>query len=194
MSDITKEGYPDIPFNQPEVLQPKKKKNRKVLFSVLIVAFVILGIVGVGFVNKIQQFRHGGPLGMMIEKMTEGIDLDANQKTQVDQIKAEIKAKMEAKKDSRKQGMEEFEGLFRQSTLTKQQLIDLQAKREADKEEMKSFMIDELIKFHDLLNQSQRDKVGDKIKEFRESHKDGMHHGWDKKGKHGKDNKKMETQ
>src|SRR5258706_2532174 len=166
MPELTNEGYPDIPFNQPEVLQPKKKKSKKVLLSVLIIAFVIIGIVGVGFVNKIQHFRHGGPLGFMMDKMTEGIDLDANQKSQVDAIKEEIKTKMESKKDSHKKGMEEFEGLFRQSTLTKQQLIDLQSKREADREETKSFMMDELIKFHDLLNQTQRDKVADKIQDF----------------------------
>src|SRR5438876_326886 len=134
MPEITNEGYPDTPFNQPEVQQPKKKKSRKVLFSVLIIAFVIVGIVGVGFAKKVKNFHDHGPLGFMIEKMTEGIDLDANQKSQVDAIKEEIKTKMESKKDSHKKGMEEFEGLFRQSTLTKQQLVDLQAKREADRD------------------------------------------------------------
>src|SRR5258706_5071456 len=103
MPEITNEGYPDIPFNQPEIIQPKKKKSKKIIITILVVILVTIGIVGVGFAKKMKNFHDHGPLGFMIEKMTEGIDLDANQKTQVDQIKQEIKDKIESRKDSHKQ-------------------------------------------------------------------------------------------
>jgi Spy/CpxP family protein refolding chaperone len=168
MSDITNTAGP---VNEPPVKEvPKKKRNRKVIISVLVVCLIAVGVVGVGFAHKMHQFHQEGPWGFIIDKLSEGIDLNATQKTQVDQIKAEIKAKMEAKKDDHKKGMEEFEGLFRQSTLTKQQLIDIHAKREQDREDMKSFMMDEVIKFHDLLTDQQRNKVADKMKDFRENH------------------------
>ena len=37
---------------------------------------------------------------------------------------------------------------------------------------MVGFFEDELIKFHSILNADQRNKVADKIKDFRENHKD----------------------
>ncbi len=167
-------------FNDPveEIPAPKKRKGKKVLISFL-VFFLIVAVAGIGFAKKMGRM-HDGPLGFMIEKMTKDLDLNADQKSQVDKIKDEIKAKMDANKQDHKQSAEDFSNMFRQNTLDKQQVLDLESKREKDREDMKSFMVDELIKFHDLLTQSQRDKVADKIKEFSQ-HKD--HDGKDGKKK-----------
>jgi Spy/CpxP family protein refolding chaperone len=174
-------------FNEPveEIPAPKKKKGKKVLISSVIVFFLIVAVAGISFAKKMGQM-HDGPLGFMIEKMTKDLDLNADQKTQVDKIKDEIKTRMEANKQDHKQTAGDFANLFKQSTLDKQQLLDLEAKREKNREDMKSFMMDELIKFHDLLTQTQRDKVADKIKEF------GQHKDHD--GKDGKDKRKSDNQ
>lgn len=170
MSEIKNEEYPNIPFNSDEnnaeTPKPKKKKSMKIFLSVMVVIFVIVGIAGVGFAKKIKNFHDHGPLGFMMEKMTEDLDLSVQQKADVQKIKDEIKAKMDSKKEDHKSMGEDMGNMFRQSTLDKQKILDLAASREKNREEMKSFMIDELIKFHDLLTDAQRNKVADKMKDF----------------------------
>jgi len=171
MSDLFNDQVEEIPA-------PKKKKGKKVIVISIIVFFLIVAVAGITFAKKMGRM-HEDPIGFMIEKMTKDLDLTADQKTQVDKIKDEIKTKMDAKKQDHKQSAEDFSNLFRQSTLDKQQLLDLESRREQDRADMKSFMADELVKFHDLLTQSQRDKVADKIKEFGEHKFD--HDGKDRK-------------
>jgi Spy/CpxP family protein refolding chaperone len=162
-------------FNDPVELPPapKMNKGKKIFISSIIVVVILVAVVAVGYA-KMMGSNHGGPLGMMLDKMTKDLNLTTDQKTQVDQLKAEIKAKMDAKKDAnkdaRKQSAEDFANLFKQNTLDKQAVQDLAAKREKDREDMKSFMMDELVKFHDILTPDQRTKVADKIVDFA-SHK-----------------------
>lgn len=167
-------------FNDPVELAPapKMNKGKKIFISSIVVVVILVAVVAVGYTKMMGN--HNGPLGTMLEKMTKDLNLDANQKTQVDKIKDEIKAKMDAKKDankdSRKQSAEDFANLFKQSTLDKQAIQDLAAKRDKDREDMKNFMMDELVKFHDILTPDQRGKVADKIMDF-------ANHKHDKDGK-----------
>ncbi len=162
-------------FNDPVQLPPapKMNKGKKIFISSIIVVVILVAAVAVGY-SQMMRNNHGGPLGMMLDKITKDLNLSSDQKTQVDQIKAEIKAKMDAKrdanKDAHKKSAEDFANLFKQSTLDKQALQDLASQRDKDREDMKSFMMDELIKFHDLLTPEQRDKVAGKIMDF-SSHK-----------------------
>ncbi len=173
-------------FNDPVELPPapKMNKGKKIFISSIIVVVILVAVVAVGY-SKMMGSNHGGPLGMMLDKMTKDLNLTTDQKTQVDQLKAEIKAKMDAKKeankdkDGRKQNAEDFANLFKQNTLDKQAVQDLAAKRDKDREDMKSFMMDELVKFHDILTPDQRSQVADKIMDFanhKHDDKDGKKH------------------
>ena len=163
-----------------------KKSRKKIVLGLLLVVILIVSVVGISFANKVRQFRHDGPLVFMIEKITEDMDLTAQQKQSIQQIKDEIKAKMESrKKEDHASAMTDFENAFRQDNLDKTTLDAIATKHEADKQEMKSFFEDELIKFHNILTADQRNKVADKMKDFRQNHKDKSN---DKDGKKKFDN------
>ena len=125
---------------------------------------------------------------MMIGKMTEDLNLTESQKTDVEKMRQEIKAKFEANMDKRHDDAGSMEDLFRQDNLDKQQLENLRKKHEADREEMKSFMEDELIKFHNILTSDQRNKVADKMKDMHDKFKNGDFHPFhDKKDNNDRD-------
>jgi protein CpxP len=152
-----------------QLMKPNKKKmlKRFLLFGVLFIVIAALG-GGLVFAQKLKQFRDRGPLFFMMEKITKELDLNDNQKAEVDKIREEIKAKLENKKKEREKDFTEFENAFKKDKLDKQVLKDLAAKRESDKEEMKEFFMDELIKFHSILTPEQRTKAVEKMKEMRE--------------------------
>jgi Spy/CpxP family protein refolding chaperone len=167
---------------QPESAAPvnKKRSAKKVILIVVLVIFAIAAVAGVGFAKKIGGLHNGpGKLGFMMEMLTKDLDLNAQQKTDIDKIKDEIKTKMEANKDKRKGQAEDFENLLRQSSLDKNQVLEMQSKHETDREDMKNFMAEEMVKFHGVLTQEQRNKAADKMKEFREKRmNDKDKHGW----------------
>lgn len=173
--------------NNPEAETPKKplrkKSKRRIALVLLLAVIIVVSVVGIGFANKMKHFRDDGPLVFMMEKMTEDLNLNDQQKKSVQDIKDEIKAKMESrKKADHESTMTEFENAFRQDNLDKTTLETIASKREADKQEMKSFFEDELIKFHGILTSEQRNKVADKMKDFRQNHKD-WHKDKDQKNK-----------
>lgn len=170
--------------NQNQPVKSKSKLN-KFLLVYFISTIVIIAIVSVGFAanisnvkNYYQGFRDHGPFGFIMEKIVKELDLSDNQKKEMEKIRDEIKAKMDEKKKTREDHMSEFGNLFKQDKLDKEQIMSLANKHEADREEMKSFFIDELIKVHDILTPEQRTKAVEKMKEFKGKHKDG----WNKRG------------
>jgi Spy/CpxP family protein refolding chaperone len=88
----------------------------------------------------------------------------------MDKIRDEIKAKMDENKKKREDDMNEFGSMFKQDKLDKDQLIELSKKHDANREEMKSFFLDELIKVHSILTPEQRTKAVEKMKEFKDKH------------------------
>ena len=125
-----------------------------------------------------REFRDKGPWMFMMDKITKELNLTTQQQTEVDKIKAEIKAKMESNKQNRGQGMTDFQNAFKQDNLDVQTLKDIEAKRETSRQEMKDFIMGEIVKFHDILTPEQRAKLVDKMNEMKDKH---MKWGKDKK-------------
>ncbi len=177
MTDINEfpiEGKESNELNNTELSakNPGKRSPKKRIFlGILLALILVVSIAGISFANKMKHFRDDGPLVFMMEKITQDIDLTEQQKSQVQQIKDEVKTKMESRKKDHESSMSDFENAFRQDNLDKTTLDAIADKNKADREEMKSFFEDELIKFHSVLTQAQRNKVADKIKDFRENHK-----------------------
>jgi Spy/CpxP family protein refolding chaperone len=166
------------------VQEPKKPAGKsfkkKILISTLIIVFIIAGAAGVAYTQKVRQLRDKGPMFFLMDRMTKDLNLTEQQKTDVNKIKDEIKAKMESMKKNRTDVMSDFQNAFKQDNLDKKTLEDIEAKREANRTEMKGFFMDELIKFHDILTPDQRAKLVDKMNQMKEQHG---------KWKHNKDNK-----
>jgi Spy/CpxP family protein refolding chaperone len=171
--------------NPPEAEDLNKKKpsrgrKRKLIIGTVLVLFIITGVAGFGFARGFYEKHRGdGPWGFLIEKVAKDIDLNEQQKAEVEKIKDEIKAKMEANKQERSQGMDEMEQMFRSDSFDKQKALELMKQHDSKREEMRSFMLDEVAKFHSILTPDQRNKAVDKIKEYRQQ--------WhDSRGKHDK--------
>jgi len=152
-----------------EVKKPKTRIN-KLLLGYFITTIVIVAVVSVGFTMTAKKFKDHGPFGIIMEMVVKDLDLNDQQKAEIEKIRDEVKAKMEAKKKDRGKDMEEFGNLFKQDKIDKEQLITLAKKHESDREEMKSFFMDELIKVHDVLTPEQRTKAVEKLKEMKEKH------------------------
>lgn len=147
---------------------PGRKGWKKLFLSLFVIILVVAGIAGIGFTQKLKHMQDDGPLPFLIEKIAQDLDLNEQQKAEVMKIRDEIKAKGESKRHERENGFNEFEKLFKQDKLDKQSLKQLAEKHEADREEMKEFFIDELIKFHSILTPQQRVKAVEKMKSMRE--------------------------
>ncbi len=171
------ENFPGEPNTNSNKPNHKRRGKKKFVIGAFLVLFIIAGAIGVGVAkNKVDKFRDHGPRGFIIGKIVKDLDLNEQQKKEVEKIKDEIKAKMQEKKTSREDNMRQFEDMFRGDTFDKQKAIDLASKRDAEREEMKNFMIEQTAKVHAILTPDQRNKAADKMKEFRErkgKHKDG---------------------
>jgi len=156
------------------------KRSRKGLYISMLCALLVTAAIGFTHFNT---HNGGDHWGKMIDMVTKDMTLSDQQKTQIQGIKDEIKAKhedMKKNRDQQKSGAEDFENLFRQDNISKQDLVDLQTKREKAHADMQSFMMDEIVKFHSVLTPDQRNQVADKIKDMRQ-------HAGDWKKKHDKD-------
>jgi periplasmic protein CpxP/Spy len=167
-------------FNPADTGKKNKQSNlgfQKFLMTYFIATIVIIAVVSVGFTMKMHDFRGHGPFGVLMEKVIKDLDLNDQQKTEIEKIKEEVKAKMDEKKQNRGKDMEGFGNMFKQDKMDKEQMTALAKKHDADREEMRNFFIDELIKVHDVLTPEQRSKAVDKLKELKEKrgkqHDDG---------------------
>jgi Spy/CpxP family protein refolding chaperone len=150
--------------------KPKRFSRKFWVISSLVLAIVVGG-AGLGVAQKVKQFRGHGPLGFMLNKMVDELNLTEQQKSEVEKIKAEIKAKIESRRQTREDRFAEFEKLFLSDKIDKAALEELHQKHEADREEMRSFFQEELIKFHSILTPSQRTKAVEIMKEKKEKMK-----------------------
>lgn len=164
--------------NPPEAAEVNIKRSgrgrkRKIIIGAVLVMFIITGVAGFGFARGFYYKHRGdGPWGFMIGKIAGELDLNDQQKAEVEKIRDEIKAKMESNKPDRNNDMAEMEQMFRSDSFDKQKALDLMKQNDAKRDEMRSFMLDEVAKFHSILTPEQRNKAVDKMKEFRQKRED----------------------
>lgn len=181
---MTKENENAVQNEQNPATKGKKRGVKKIVLGSILALFIVVSAAGIGFGMKAKdtfdKFRDHGPMGFIMGKLADELDLSAEQKTQVDKIRDEIKAKMDERKKDRENHMQEMEQMFRSDNFDKQKALDFAKQRDAERDEMRSFMIDEMAKFHSILTPEQRNKAADKMKEFRENKdkffKDGPPH------------------
>ena len=170
MSDTNSINNPTEQPNEPAVNKTKKSgRKRKIIIGTVIVLFLVMGIAGIGIAKGHGKHRGGhDPMRFILGKVAKDLNLNEQQKAEVEKIKNEIKAKKDAMRESRKSDANEMENMFRGDSFDKQKALDLDKKRTAEREEMKTFMVDQLAKFHAILTTEQRNKAADKMKEFRD--------------------------
>ena len=180
MSDTNSINNPPGVPNEPAVNKIKRTgRKRIIIIGTVVVLFLVMGIAGLGIAKGHHGKHRGGhgQLGFILGKIAKDLNLNEQQKAEVEKIKNEIKAKKDAMRESRKTDADEMERMFRGDSFDKQKAIDLEKKRYQEREEMKTFMVDQLAKFHAILTTEQRNKAADKMKEFRER-KHGNKKNW----------------
>ena len=137
----------------------------------MVLAFILTSVFGIVYAKK--KFRDG-PEGFIMGMIAEKLDLTADQKAAVEKIKDQIKEKMDAKKGNREEMMDEFANEFKKDNMDRNKLKEMDQQREQNMQEMKNFMMDKMIEFHDILTPEQRIKAVDAMKEMKGKFHDRM--------------------
>ena len=141
--------------------------KRKILLSLAVFLFLTVSFAGVSFAKKMYHLKTGGPIGIIIDKVTEDITLSDDQKAKITSLKNDIKAKMESKKSGRKEKFNSFIDEFRKDNLDKASLESMYQKHEQERTEMKDYAESKIIEFHDILTPEQRKQAADKMEKVR---------------------------
>lgn len=150
------------------------KSTKFRIISSIVAVIILISAVG-GAVWAKKKFRDG-PHGFLIGRIVEKLNLSDNQKAQVEKIRDQIRERMESKKDNRENLMDEFANEFKKDNLDKSKLAELDQKRTQSEQEMKDFMMDKLIEFHNILTPEQRLKAAETLTELKNKFKEkGMH-------------------
>jgi len=165
-------------INKDEPIPQKKKSflnstKSKVILSIVIVIFTVIAIKGIAVGRHFHKFADG-PHGFIIEKISENLNLTPDQKAQVERISGQIKEKMDLKKQTREGMLDEFANEFKKDNIDRNKLKELSGKKDQEMEEMKQFMMDKIIEFHDILTPEQRDKAMVSMKEMKDKFHDKM--------------------
>ncbi len=170
--------------NEPTQVNSKKSllKSAKVKIIVTLVAVAVFASAIGGVVWAKKKFRDG-PHGFMIGMIVDKLNLTETQKTQVEKIKDEIKTKMESKKGNRDDMMEELANEFTKDNLDKNKLKELDQQRIQNEQEMKDFMLDKLVEFHNLLTPEQRTKAVELMKDMKNKFHDRGNHDGNRNGR-----------
>ncbi len=172
----------------PEEINPKNKRTRKLKFIIPIIVFAFLLTAVCGIVSAKKKFGDD-PEGFIFGRLTENLNLTDNQKAQLDKIKGEIKEKMESKKSDRDGIMDEFANEFKKDNLDKNQLLELSKKKDQNAGEMKEFIMDKIVEFHNMLTPEQRTKAVENMKEMKDKFHDKFGHRGDGPDKDNNKNK-----
>lgn len=98
------------------------------------------------------------------KRVASKLDLTDAQKVTLDKIKAEVVEKMKAHRADRDKGFDDVLALVGKDKITKDDVAKLADRREAKMKELKPFVIDKIVEFHNMLTPAQRQKVADVIK------------------------------
>lgn len=159
-------------INREEQIPQKKKsffKSRKfvIILAVLVIISSVVVIKGIAVARHFKSFADG-PHDFLIGHLIDKLNLTDQQKTQVENLKAQIKDKRESSKPNRESMMEEFANEFKKDNIDRNKLLELSTRRETEAQEMKDFMIDKLIEFHNILTPDQRIKAVATMKEMKD--------------------------
>jgi Spy/CpxP family protein refolding chaperone len=109
-----------------------------------------------------------GKATKITNNISKKLDLTESQKVELNRIKDEVVGKIRSKEnvEQRKELRTAFFDLFKGDSLTKEQLMALNQKKEASHKEMREFLMDKLVQFHNMLTPEQRVKFVELMEKF----------------------------
>lgn len=143
-----------------------KSGKFRIILAVIVLLVSVLTIKSIAFAKHIHKFKDN-PHGFLIEKLSENLNLTAEQKAQVEKIGMQIKEKMESKKQQREDMFSQFAEEFKKENPDKNKMMEEMKKKELESQEMKEFMMDKIIEFHSILTPDQRIKAVENMKNMK---------------------------
>ena len=150
--------------------------KRKVLLSLAVFLFLTASFAGISFAKKMYHLKTGGPIGIIIDRVTEDMDLSSEQKAKITALKNDIMIKMESKKSGSNEKFNSFIDEFRKDNIDKSSLESMFQKHELEKSEMREYAENKIIEFHSILTSEQRVQAADKLMKLKEKFYDKMEH------------------
>lgn len=111
--------------------------------------------------------RHEKHAEWIVEKITDELDLTADQQKSLNTIKDEVLAKHAEVKDLRTGVMNDFYSVLDKATINEEELNAMFAQREAKLKELREFAVAKFAQFHNSLTKEQKLKLKEKFEKYR---------------------------
>lgn len=158
-------------FKKKKTIFKTTKSKVILIIGVLLFAFITISGIAVG--KHFSMFKDG-PEGIILEKVIGNLNLTQDQQARVQIMRDQIKEKMGQRKSVRENLMEDFANEFKKDNLDKSKLEELSNRRDQEASEMKEFVMDRIIEFHDILTTEQRNQAIENVKSLKNKFHDGV--------------------
>jgi Spy/CpxP family protein refolding chaperone len=138
--------------------------------GVLLGAIISAGIILNGCAKPTAEER----LNRMVDRIAQRLDLTADQKTNLMQIKDNFVHNMRAQKNDREQVIEDLIGIVKSDTLDTNKLDEIGKKVTELNREVGKPLMGSLIEFHKTLSPAQKEKIADWLKDIEKRMNDLM--------------------
>ena len=141
---------------------------KKGLTIVTISVFIATALIFSGC----RSHSHQGKAEFMVDYIAETLDLNDQQRAQLDGIKEEFVAKAETMRADKKAMHDAFMAELRKEEIDPQRLKGLIAQKQEQMTEILDLAVTRLAEFHRTLTPEQREKLVSKLTYFHEKHGD----------------------
>jgi protein CpxP len=163
------DGFPKSPGKiiKEERFMTRKMITFTAIAGVIAACIVIGGCARRHFLSKSPEKR----AEFIVKRLTRTLDLTKEQVERLNTIKDEILARSRNFKSDRKALFNQAIALVKSDKLDKNALNNWISRREQIRNELKPFIVDKIIEFHDMLTPEQKNKLAEKMEK--------LHRYWD---------------
>ena len=127
-------------------------------------------ISGIALFSGCRRHSHGHKAEFMVDYISETLDLNESQQTQLDQIKDELMIKVRQMHDDKASMHEELVAQLRSEEIDQVRVKALIAEHRARMDEIVDLVVTRLGEFHRTLTPEQKEKLVAKIETFKKWH------------------------
>ena len=109
----------------------------------------------------------------LVDRISDKLDLNADQKAKLNAIKEEFLAKAPAMRKAREESFDELIALMRAPKIDQDKVNTLMGKNKAQMDDLMRFISAKYIEFHDMLTPEQREKAAKEMEGWKRQHGGG---------------------
>ena len=134
------------------------------------ILLVVVLISSLGFFSGCRRHSHAHKAEFMVDDITETLDLDESQQTQLNEIKDEVMLKAKQMHTDKESMREELIVQLRSEQIDQVRVKALIAEHRAKMDEIIDLLVERLSEFHRTLSSEQKEKLVAKIETFKRWH------------------------